>query len=253
MVTNFAEGSGGGVWARRYVPTILTSTITENSADEFGGGISFAEDDTALVERTIVWGNCAAISGDEIYFDENGTADVEVAFVGSDVDTTGFMGPGTWILLADNIAEDPLFIDPGLCLMFTGSNYGIDCNSPCQPTLSPCGERIGAEAGSCVVAVIEDETPVATFSLARAVPNPFSGSTTIHFEVPRRGFIALNVYDLRGRLVRVLKSGTADAGRDFVTWDGLDSNGSRVSPGVYFVRLRTEGRTATIRTVLLQD
>ena len=252
IAANSAEGAGGGLWIRGYRSDIISSTIAQNSAGTLGGGIHFVDKDSAFVEKTILWDNCATTSGDDAYFDENaGTNDVFVDFQCCDLDVTMFSGPGSWSLVADNITQDPMFLDPGICGSLIGNDYGVDCDSPCQPQNSPCGERIGAEGNSCVVAVIDEGGALPRLA-AHAIPNPFAGATHIHYTVPAAGEIDLRVYDLRGRLVRVLQSGRVEPGPALLEWDGLDGDGRRVAPGVYFVRLRLEQQEAIARTVLLQ-
>jgi hypothetical protein len=79
------------------------------------------------------------------------------------------------------------------------------------------------------------------------VPNPFNHSTVVRFELDQAGTVKLNVYDARGRLVRVLAAGTHGAGSHGVTWDGTDRAGRQVASGVYQVRLvsRVNGMEVT--------
>jgi hypothetical protein len=56
------------------------------------------------------------------------------------------------------------------------------------------------------------------------------------------------VYDLGGRKIRRLR-GAANGG--FV-WDGRDDDGVLVSPGIYFVRVEAQGRSAVARVILLR-
>ena len=63
--------------------------------------------------------------------------------------------------------------------------------------------------------------------------------TVIAFAVPREGPADLSVYDVTGRWVRTLASGVTGAGEHRVTWDGHDSYGRRVAPGIYLCRLVT--------------
>lgn len=69
------------------------------------------------------------------------------------------------------------------------------------------------------------------------VPNPFNPMTTIEFTLRDAGSVRLCVYDISGRLVRVLKQGLLDAGRHEVVWDGTDGDGDQVASGVYVCRL----------------
>lgn len=69
-------------------------------------------------------------------------------------------------------------------------------------------------------------------------PNPFNPKTQIEFALTRPNLVQLNVYNLRGQLVRKLAGGVLETGSHQVEWDGTDGFGSRVASGTYFARLR---------------
>jgi hypothetical protein len=85
----------------------------------------------------------------------------------------------------------------------------------------------------------------ARHSLGRARPNPFRESTSIDFELGRPARATLAVYDVGGRLVRVLADGDRAAGRHAALWDGRDRAGRAVGSGVYFYRLDSDGASST--------
>jgi hypothetical protein len=93
----------------------------------------------------------------------------------------------------------------------------------------------------------------AAFALELRSPNPspFSGATTIAFSLPARERATLAVFDLGGRLVRVLVDRPMGPGAHRVTWDGRDGAGRRAAPGVYFCRLETGERPLTRRLTLV--
>ena len=78
------------------------------------------------------------------------------------------------------------------------------------------------------------------FSLDQNSPNPFNPATAISFSLPEgySGQVTLQVYDLRGRLVRVLADEVKKAGTYTVFWDGTNSSGRRVASGIYLYRLQ---------------
>ncbi len=79
--------------------------------------------------------------------------------------------------------------------------------------------------------------------LAGNFPNPFNPSTTILFHVPSPGSVVLlQVYDVRGDLVRTLYRGFVESGTHRVLWDGCDRLGRPVPGGVYVWRLSVNGR-----------
>jgi hypothetical protein len=56
----------------------------------------------------------------------------------------------------------------------------------------------------------------------------------------------------RGQRVKTLVNEGKDAGRHEVAWDGTDSGGRRVSPGVYLCRLRAGGCEAPRKAVVVE-
>ncbi len=92
----------------------------------------------------------------------------------------------------------------------------------------------------------------AAFGLAGSYPNPFNPKTTIAFDLPAAGQAQLAVYDVAGRLVRVLAAGLLPAGRQQLDWDGRDAAGREAAAGVYLARLSAAGRSDTQRLVMLK-
>lgn len=83
-----------------------------------------------------------------------------------------------------------------------------------------------------------EEVPVAYEGIRLAAqPNPFNPTTTISFVNPAEGHVRVAVYDVAGRLVRVLAEGPIGSGRASVVWDGRDARGRQLASGVYFARL----------------
>ena len=86
--------------------------------------------------------------------------------------------------------------------------------------------------------------PPDRLALHQNVPNPLNPVTVIGYELPQRSTIQLAIFDPRGRLVRLLRGGTEEAGRHQVRWDGLGDTGSRVPSGAYFCRVLSPGEGA---------
>ena len=65
--------------------------------------------------------------------------------------------------------------------------------------------------------------------------------------------VHLHIFDAKGRLVDVLIDGVVkDLGVQYVSWDGRRADGSRVSSGVYFYRLKAGHYTQTRKFVKVQ-
>ncbi len=89
------------------------------------------------------------------------------------------------------------------------------------------------------------EEPIVTpkrIALGQNFPNPFNSSTSIAVAgLNPAESAALEIYDIKGRLVRVLMSESAEG--NVYRWQGLDNSGKPVSSGVYFYRLSSGGET----------
>jgi flagellar hook assembly protein FlgD len=89
--------------------------------------------------------------------------------------------------------------------------------------------------------------------LAPATPNPFKGSTRISFGLPRDARLSLRVFDVTGRIVRVLTDGrTWPAGTHAIHWDGMGDDGQTAAPGIYLAVLKTDRGTGVRRMVRLR-
>jgi hypothetical protein len=112
------------------------------------------------------------------------------------------------------------------------------------------------------VSEIDDVIDIYGTRLIGNFPNPFNPSTTISFavETPLMASVLIEVFDMRGRLVRTLLDGSLEqgqalqlrlgAGRHSVVWDGRDDKGNPVSSGIYLYRM-VAGEYQSIRRMIL--
>jgi hypothetical protein len=96
------------------------------------------------------------------------------------------------------------------------------------------------------LSAVDDEVPART-AFASNYPNPFNPSTTIKFSVPVKGFVAVKVFDVRGREVAVLHNGMLEAN----TYS-LQFNGEGLSSGTYFYRVSGNGFETTEKMQLVK-
>jgi len=82
-------------------------------------------------------------------------------------------------------------------------------------------------------------------------PNPFNPETTLSFMLAKNNTpVSLNIYNLKGQLVRHLVSAILPSGKHSFVWNGLDDAGKEVSSGVYFSRLCTPDYQQTRKMLL---
>jgi hypothetical protein len=90
-----------------------------------------------------------------------------------------------------------------------------------------------------VTAMDDENGPPQTNAISTIYPNPFNPRTTIAFELAEAGHIELAIFDLRGRLVQVVESGSWPSGSHHSSWNGQGDLGHAVPTGTYFCRLST--------------
>ncbi len=90
----------------------------------------------------------------------------------------------------------------------------------------------------------------------RLLGNPASnGRAVIQLGLARGERADIRLYDVSGRLVRILANRVFTAGQHTLTWDGLDDTGHRMSRGIYFARVRyaSSGFEDAKKLVVLRD
>ena len=101
------------------------------------------------------------------------------------------------------------------------------------------------------IVTVRTELRVRTILLPN-VPNPFNPATEIRWDLAAEGPARLDIFDLRGRLVRAVDLGFTRAGSGSWTWHGLDDQGDPTASGAYLVRLSSEGSAVTRKIVLVR-
>ncbi|KQC06294.1 MAG: hypothetical protein APR54_01875 [Candidatus Cloacimonas sp. SDB] len=90
------------------------------------------------------------------------------------------------------------------------------------------------------------------FSLANNYPNPFNVETYIKYTIADNGNVKLQIYNLKGQIVRNLVDELQYKGSYIMKWDGKDDYLNEVSSGLYFYRLSSDKASETQKMVLLK-
>ncbi len=85
------------------------------------------------------------------------------------------------------------------------------------------------------------------YRLYQNYPNPFNPQTALRFDLPAASEVTLAVYDVLGRMVETLVSGTLPAGRYTFAWEAGDH-----PSGLYLARLQAGPFSQTRRMLLLK-
>ena len=85
--------------------------------------------------------------------------------------------------------------------------------------------------------------------------DPFNPDTEINFEISSRDNFKnckLEIYNVKGQLVKTLLQEALPAGPHKIIWNGRDDQANPVASGVYFFNLRIDSRSLPHKMLLLK-
>lgn len=83
-------------------------------------------------------------------------------------------------------------------------------------------------------------------------PNPFNPETSISYEIASDGLAKIEIFNLKGQLVKTLVNETKVSGPHKVVWNGTDKYGRKVASGLYQYRLTTSEGSITKKMMLMK-
>jgi len=103
-----------------------------------------------------------------------------------------------------------------------------------------------------VTTTADGEAIIMRFDLGQNYPNPFNPSTTIKYELNGSGDVRLQIFDIKGELIKTLVNDFQNSGKYEVIWNGTNNRGEKLSSGVYFYSIRTGENISTKKMILLK-
>ena len=113
----------------------------------------------------------------------------------------------------------------------------------------PCyyAENSGTFSISTAVPVEVNLVSEKSFNLSQNYPNPFNPVTTINYSLAELGLVNISVFDILGRNIKTLVNIVQNAGDYSIPFDA-----SKLSGGIYYYRLTTNGNLITRKMILLK-
>ncbi len=101
--------------------------------------------------------------------------------------------------------------------------------------------------GGYATYIANHETLMQSFSLQNAYPNPFNFQTTITYNIIKKDYYTLELYNILGRREMIIFSGLENAGEHkFIL------NADNMTSGVYFLKLSNSGMSAVKKLILIK-
>ena len=102
-----------------------------------------------------------------------------------------------------------------------------------------------------VIEGADDIIPLVT-ELKGNYPNPFNPTTTINYDLAKSGDVNIEVYNVKGQLVKTLVNGYQEAAAHTVVWNGKDNSERSVASGVYFYKMQTSDYKSINKMILMK-
>lgn len=121
------------------------------------------------------------------------------------------------------------------------------------PNIIPDNTSLGYTFDATAVAGGMNNLP-SEFSLSQNFPNPFNPRTTIEYSVKEPGYVRIQIYNIRGELVKNLvdRKISTSGQQAPVSWDATNDWGMQVASGFYIYRLESGGKITTRRMQLVR-
>ena len=155
--------------------------------------------------------------------------------------------PGDGAILKVDVEFNQNLQNPSSVLMFQSSSSGDVNASPIMTMNSGFGQFTGSNLKTDKSVSLPDD-----FLLHQNFPNPFNPITKISYDLLEVSNVKLEIYDLRGRLIKRFLNKEQHQGAHYYIWDATNYFGDSVSAGVYICRLEVGGKIFNRKMVFLK-
>ena len=216
----------------------LTATPAAIGRDNYTGA--------GLIDVAAALGQTPTAEAEPFWIHNDGDMPLIIESITWDDPWLDMVVPETFVAPDDSVRATA-FIDPALTVEgYHNCNVVFLSNERRPGRILPVTLIYGEQ-----VSAVEETPEARPASGLSNHPNPFNPRTVLEFSLDRAGAVRLQVFDMRGRLVRTLVDERRTAGRQQVIWDGRDQAGRPVSSGQYFARLGVTGSEPVSRKLML--
>jgi hypothetical protein len=257
---NIAALYGGGIYIDSDSLIMLNSTISGNQTVKEGGAISTWRTISRLTNCTIT--NNSAESGGGL--NVKGTEQIYNCIIAGNLAEKNI--EGQLEVDINNVTTGDPKLGP---LQYNGGptyTHALLAGSPAieggNSTYCPGTDQRGAirpypPGTNCDIGAYEYDSPitgVANDMLTKVTifPNPFTNVISILFNTPEPSDFNVAIFDLNGKLIKELAYKPYTQGLQQINWDSKDNYGVKVVNGVYFVKVIV-GKTSAIHKIIKME
>ncbi len=138
------------------------------------------------------------------------------------------------------------------CELFIYSNNSENMPKRVAPEISGWDNQMPPPPPFEITDVESNQHQPRDFKVIQNYPNPFNPETTITYRLAGTEQVRVEVFNMKGELLRTLVNEHQSMGTRSVVWDGRDDHGQHVSSGIYFIKVTAGTTQQTIKAMLLK-
>ena len=224
------SGEGGKI-------TLNNNTIVNNKPKGSGGGLA------------TIYGSSITGVNNIIFFNENSQCsgtNITLTYTACSDNLNGI----------GNITSDPQFVNAAI------DDYNLKQGSPCIDTGDPNSpqdpDKTQADMGALYFnqgTGIADKNPlIGSFksNMYQTGFNYINRKVSINYELLCATDVEMVIVDVSGKIIRTLVDSRKFSGTHKVNWNGLNNDGAKVAPGIYFCRFSTGNYQSVLRLLMVK-
>jgi hypothetical protein len=111
----------------------------------------------------------------------------------------------------------------------------------------------GSSNGECLTLSLEEShLPPPEYLLSQNYPNPFNPVTNISYTLSHDSYVNIDIYDLKGSIIKSLVNSNLTEGFHSVRWDATNEFGENIPAGVYFYTINTNSFNETKKMIYIK-
>lgn len=101
-------------------------------------------------------------------------------------------------------------------------------------------------------APVSNDDAIEVSQTLRCYPNPFTHTTKVEYRDTNSSKASFYIYNIKGQLVKECSTSSAFNGKVTFEWDGTNTNGIHVVPGIYILKAYAGGNSSTTKLILMK-
>ena len=234
----------------------VTTFAFDNIAASHTIDASFAPDLSVSIGEAVAYEGNSGTTQVDLPVQLSGTCSAPVDVTWKTVDGTATASSGDYVQDSTVVTFSPGEVLQHVSVQVNGDLTPEDEETFTVQLLGAVGAGLARSQGRVTilnddgVTAVDESAPPRSLSFKVAGGNPVGDAVAFRLGLPKTAAVDLSIFDVQGRRIAVPLTGVLPAGYRTVPWSAK-IGGATAGAGVYFARLRVEGRNYSRRFVLM--